>query len=253
MTQQPFRIFRKLLASLLVAMQALFHCASAQNLATNQASTLETQESNELAERERIAQLRNRSTQDYEAAKVACYQKLVVNACLNQARDQHNRQQADLKRQEIGLNDQQRKRRSAQQLERTEAQTSPERAEETARKRGQALQDGANREQRAAQRLSASTEGKRTAAQAADATKAPSAQSSDQMAKQKRAQANAQKRQQKLQKAAQTKAQFDQRQDDAAQRKSRALKRQENNTKPPAPLPKPVAPVAPAAAASAAR
>lgn len=52
----------------------------------------------------------------FKAQEVACYQRFAVNDCLIDSRRTQREVMADLRRQEILINDAQRKRRGAQQL-----------------------------------------------------------------------------------------------------------------------------------------
>ena len=68
------------------------------------------------AQRARIAQLRETYQADLHVQEAACYQRFAVNDCLLERRRTARELLADLRRQEIVLNDAQRKRRAAQQL-----------------------------------------------------------------------------------------------------------------------------------------
>jgi colicin import membrane protein len=109
----------------------------------------------EAAERARIAQARQQAGRDHEAARVQCYQRFAVTGCLLDIKASYNAQLADLRRQEIALNDVQRKRSGAQQLQRIEDKQSAQKQLELAERRGRALQDDAQRQQRAAAKRSA--------------------------------------------------------------------------------------------------
>lgn len=78
-----------------------------------------------LAERETqqrawIQQERARYQAQSAAQEIACYQRFAVNDCLNDSRRKLREALADLRRQEIVLNDAQRKRRAAQKLLRSD-------------------------------------------------------------------------------------------------------------------------------------
>jgi colicin import membrane protein len=210
-----------------IALCGLFHCASAQDASLNSAFATDTRAANELAERERIAQERDRSTQAYADAKVGCYQKFQVNACLTQARNQHNAQQADLKRQEVGLTDQQRKRRGAEQLQRTEDKTLVQREQEVQRQQGKAQEGDSKRQQRQADR--------KPAQNAVPApSKAPTARPTNGATSQARAQDKAAAQQQRAAKASQAKAASQAKLKEAAERRENAQKRLEKSGKKPA-------------------
>lgn len=66
--------------------------------------------------------VRTRATHDaqFKQQEIACYQRFAVNDCLIASRRVQREAMADLRRQEILLNDTQRKRRAAEQLLRTD-------------------------------------------------------------------------------------------------------------------------------------
>ena len=74
-------------------------------------------------ERERAAEMLRQ-----QQVESACYQRFAVNDCLLESRVKHREVMADLKRQEINLNDRERRLRSSDQLRRIEDKvSSPER------------------------------------------------------------------------------------------------------------------------------
>jgi hypothetical protein len=70
----------------------------------------------EAQQRERISQARAQHSAQFRAREMACYQRFAVNDCLNESRRAEREIMADLRRQEILINDAQRKRRAAGQL-----------------------------------------------------------------------------------------------------------------------------------------
>lgn len=68
------------------------------------------------AERARIAAERGRVEADFKAQERVCWGKFAVNQCLSEAKAKRRAALADLRRQEIGLNDEQRKQRGAERL-----------------------------------------------------------------------------------------------------------------------------------------
>ena len=72
-------------------------------------------------EYERIRQARAGEQVKVAALEAACYQRFAVNDCLIKVRAQRREVLADLRRQEISLNDALRKRRGAEQLLRSDA------------------------------------------------------------------------------------------------------------------------------------
>jgi colicin import membrane protein len=206
-----------------IAACATFHWARGQNL-TDNSVTSARQDADVRTERQRIGQERTKATTTYETAKAACYQAFAVNTCLTTTRNQHNAQMADLKRQEISLSDGERKRRGAEQIQRTEEKTSTARQEQTARQRGTGLANDAGRQ-------------KRQAAQpATQQASALAAQGRSQKAagKQTAKQNKAAARQKKMTEAAQTKARSAQRTQDAQAHRTSVEQRHKNNKKKPA-------------------
>lgn len=70
----------------------------------------------EAERREWIARTREQFQAQFRAQEVACYQRFAVNDCLFASRRTEREAMADLRRQEVLINDAQRKRRAAQQL-----------------------------------------------------------------------------------------------------------------------------------------
>jgi len=86
----------------------------------------------EAAERSRIAQERSAVHQRFEDRSKrsedesrACYQRFAVNDCLEQARSLRREQLGDLRRQEISLNDADRRRKAADAIRRAESRSNP--------------------------------------------------------------------------------------------------------------------------------
>lgn len=68
------------------------------------------------AERKRIRQERAVVTERYQAQEQACYRRFAVTDCIQDAGRQRNEALADLRRQEVVINDTERKRRAAERL-----------------------------------------------------------------------------------------------------------------------------------------
>ena len=83
-----------------------------------------------------------------------CKTRFAVTDCLDRARRHWQTVLADLRRQEIALNELERKQRSAEQQRKLDDKTSPEAIEERARRRTEALADHEARLARAAQKAS---------------------------------------------------------------------------------------------------
>ena len=79
----------------------------------------------EAEQREWIARTRSAYDAQFKQQEIACYQRFAVNDCLLDSRRTQREVMADLRRQEMLLNDVQRKRLAAQQLLRTDEKLSP--------------------------------------------------------------------------------------------------------------------------------
>ncbi|MGZ5180276.1 MAG: hypothetical protein ACXWC2_07355 [Ramlibacter sp.] len=115
------------------------------------------------AERARIAAERNRVEADFLSERKACYARFSVSGCIDAAAARRRDLLADLRRQEIALNDAQRKARSAErqkELERKEADAERKQAE--AQARGQAERE--SRQRRADDKAAKAAKSKEAAA-----------------------------------------------------------------------------------------
>lgn len=81
-------------------------------------------------ERTRIAAERKAVESRFTKEETDCYSKFATHDCLNQARVQRRQNLADLRRQEISLNDAQRKRRGAEQIRKLENRQNTESAKQ---------------------------------------------------------------------------------------------------------------------------
>jgi len=93
------------------------HCASA---AAQAQPTPQPMAVAEAFEHERIRQERAAALAEFTARDAQCYQRFAVNDCLADVRKLRRDVLADLRRQELSLNDAQRKRRAADQLLRSD-------------------------------------------------------------------------------------------------------------------------------------
>ena len=110
-----------------------------------------TEQQQVAAERARIAAERERVEREFEAAQKACYQKFAVTGCIEDARAKRRDVLADLRRQEVALNDAQRRARAAEQMRSLEQrQAEQERKAQEAQHKGQ--EEAAKRERRAAEK-----------------------------------------------------------------------------------------------------
>ena len=93
------------------------------------------------AQRAEISARRSRLEAGFLAEETACYEKFAVNNCLEKANARLRDAMAELRRQEILLNDEERKTKGAQQLRKTEEKSSPEKLKQDADRRTKAVQD----------------------------------------------------------------------------------------------------------------
>ncbi len=104
-------------------------------------------------ERARIAAARKESDAQLLAQEKLCYQKFAVTPCLEEARAKQRVVTSDLRRQEIALNDAERRRKGAEQMRQIDERLSPEAQRLAADKRAQAVIDEQNRRDAAAGKL----------------------------------------------------------------------------------------------------
>jgi hypothetical protein len=108
------------------------------------------------AQRARIGAERNQAEARLAAEEAACYKKFAVNDCLKEARSRTRERLAELRRQEIVLNDAERKRRAVErQLDLEERQQDKQRQDKSAERAEAAARQQEKKEtleQRAAER-----------------------------------------------------------------------------------------------------
>ena len=85
-------------------------------LAAAQSVEPDTQAARDAAEHTRIRREREDARARFQAEDARCYQRFAVSDCLGKVREERRLVLAELRRQEISLNDAQRKRRGAEQL-----------------------------------------------------------------------------------------------------------------------------------------
>lgn len=118
--------------------------------AQSQASPSFTEVERARIERERAAEMLRQ-----QQVESACYQRFAVNDCLLESRVKHREVMADLKRQEINLNDRERRLRSSEQLRRIEDKvSSPERDIDLMNRQQQGVQKSTDAANTAAQKAS---------------------------------------------------------------------------------------------------
>ena len=126
-------------------------------------------------ERERISAERSRLEATFTREDSACYKRFLVNNCLAEVKIRRRDALADLRRQEIVLNDEARKAKGAEQLQKIEEKSSPEKLQLEADKKAQALKDFADTmardKQKNADRIALQAEEKANAEAAASRVK----------------------------------------------------------------------------------
>jgi colicin import membrane protein len=189
------------------------------------------EDSGEAAQRSRIAAERAQAEALFREQEKACYARFAVSDCLAEAKAQRRQVLADLRRQEIALNDAQRKRKAAEHLRAIEQRSSPEKQQREAQQRDKSLADRQDREAAAA---------RKAAGRAASEASAPakSAQRQEQVVR-RQAEASAD-RDDRAEAAAQNVKRREQRLAEAQERKASLEKRLAERKKPAAkPLPVP--------------
>ena len=93
------------------------------------------------AERLRISTERAQLEAAFTLEDTACYKRFLVNNCLDEVKVRRRDALADLRRQEIVLNDEARKAKAAEQLQKAEDKSSAEKLQQDADKRAQAAKD----------------------------------------------------------------------------------------------------------------
>jgi colicin import membrane protein len=175
------------------------------------------------AERARLKDAREKVEARYVADEKACYGKFAVNDCLAKARAKRREALGDLRRQEIALNDAERKRKAAERQRSIEERNAQQREREAADKsQGQSQQDRAiHANERAASR----------AAQAASAPQKAAEREKQVREKEAQLKASSQQREQDAAKAAK---EHDKRVVEAKEHAEALKRRQAERTKPPA-------------------
>ena len=93
------------------------------------------------AQRAAVAAQRNRLEAGFLSEDTACYKKFSVNLCLENINARRMSAMANLRQQEIFLNDEQRKRKGAEQIRKTQEKSSAESAQQDADHRNKAIED----------------------------------------------------------------------------------------------------------------
>jgi septal ring factor EnvC (AmiA/AmiB activator) len=96
-------------------------------------------------ERARISAARATLESGFLAEDAACYKKFAVNHCLDRVNTRRREAIADLRRQEVFLNDEERRLRGAAQLRKLEEKLSVEKQQDAAASSTKTQEDGASR------------------------------------------------------------------------------------------------------------
>ncbi|MET3916039.1 colicin import membrane protein [Variovorax sp. OAS795] len=102
------------------------------------------------AERSRLSAERAAIDARFEKERAACYQKFAVEDCLRESRKRRRAETDHIKRQETAINDIERQRRGAAELEKLDQKAATKRPQDTPEKQDESRQAQKDREQRAA-------------------------------------------------------------------------------------------------------
>jgi colicin import membrane protein len=181
-------------------------------------------------ERARIGSERVRLEAGFLAEDAECYKKFAVNSCLGKVNERRREAMGDLRRQELLLNDEERRIRGGDQIRKTEEKQSPEKLQEAADQRAKAVKDYESRLER-----------EKKKAEDRAATKAGEQGNSEaSAARLKGSQEKSQARNDKQATAAEEAKKFSDKQKEAEERRAQHEKDRLMQTKPPAkslPLP----------------
>ena len=140
----------------------LFCCGLSLGAAMAQSPAQE--KTNNALDRSKIAAERARLEAGFQAEETACKSRFAVNACLQEIRPRRNEAMADLRRQDLLINESERKARAADQIQKTEEKSNLERQQQRAEQEKKAQQETERRSDRNEQR------GQSQAKSAADAS-----------------------------------------------------------------------------------
>ncbi|MBC7434485.1 MAG: hypothetical protein H7332_00285 [Bdellovibrionales bacterium] len=207
--------------SIIISALLLMCCAAVQ--AQQQAPQgAEPTQSQVQIERARISSERTAVDARYLAEEKGCYKKFVVNECLNEARARRRESLADLRRQDVSINDAERKRRAADEMRRLEEKASPQKQDEAAERRERSLNDQRIRNDKAAKKDETERENEANAQSRVKAR----------LEKEKNLADKAASRASKAAAAPQEAARREQKIRDAAERQARVQKKRAERTKP---------------------
>ena len=183
------------------------------------------------AERDRIARERSQADSRLATQEVACYKKFAVSDCLNAARATRREILSDLRRQELTLNDADRKRRAGDRVLDTEQRSSAQKQDGAATQRAESVARRRDKEAELAQRAADRAQTQASAPQRAGRTQKDVAERSSSVRATK---------EQKLHNGAEELRRYKQRQQEALERRDRVAKRLADQARPgvkPLPVP----------------
>jgi colicin import membrane protein len=182
------------------------------------------------AEKSRIGQERRAADATFKTEEKACYQKFAVTDCVNEARAKRRVKLSDLHRQEVAVNDAERKRKGAERQREIDERTAPAKEADKATEREKNLADRKKRDERATEK----------AAKAAAPPAKPGGEAARQAEVQEKLKDKASSQQSRNQEAAQNLKDRQAREAEAKARKEKLAKRLAERTKPASkPLPVP--------------
>ena len=183
------------------------------------------------AERLRISTERTKLDAAFALEDTACYKRFLVNNCLDEVKTRRRDALADLRRQEIVLNDEARKIKATEQLQKIEDKSAPEKLQQESDRRAQAVKDFDDRMARDKQKVA-----DREVLQAGEQAKSDAAASRLKGNQEKQAGRTA-----KQGRAAEERRKYNERQEQAKERLARHARDKASQVKAPAkPLPLPV-------------
>lgn len=136
----------------LLALVLISLCAFSQLIDSSTTPPLDNE-----GERRRIQAERAREEAEFEKDQAACYARFAVTDCIEQARVRRRAVLDQLRRQEIVLNDAERKRKALEQMQRIEEKSSGQQDAEEAARRIEARAAQQEREERAIQKGAAAS------------------------------------------------------------------------------------------------
>jgi colicin import membrane protein len=123
------------------------------------------------AERSRIAAERSRAQAGFAVEDGACYRRFWVNDCLDEVKARRLGVLSDLRRQEVALNDQERKAQGAEQLQKIEEKSTLASQQAQAESRAEAINKAQSKNEREAQKAQSALQPGREQAVQAQANK----------------------------------------------------------------------------------